>query len=118
MAQANYVSTPIRSVTGLPGIPESQRPRLFVVEVEWKNGEGYLAEVDTSRCDLNTTIKDLIDGQPLGRPLRVFELRDVSQEIAQAIADFSYDRNVQLLDDTVRFLEDNGVHVPLIEAAE
>lgn len=71
---------------GIPGIPQSQQPRRFVVEVMYgRDNAGTIAEVGIEDTVLDRVVADIVSGQH-SHPVRVFELRDVTREIAAAVA--------------------------------
>jgi len=80
--------------------------RLFVVATKYANGE-IIEESNVNRCDLDTIIRDLAAGQ-FDIPTRVFELRDVTAELARAVAEHSHERMDELPRDVAAWCERNG----------
>lgn len=80
--------------------------RLFVVATKIPLTE-IIEESSVDRCDLAAIVKDLADGQ-FETPTRVFELRDVTGEIAAAVAERSHERMDELPPDVAAWCERNG----------
>lgn len=110
-----HASTQDPRTISLAGIPATAMPRRFVVEVYDPAGS-MIAETNLSATHLDTVLRDIADGQYSGI-VRVFELRDVSREIASAVADRVLDGN-KLGRDGADFLEAYGFDItPTSEAA-
>src|ERR1700739_2096224 len=102
----------IPSSTGLPGIPQPVTPRRFVVEVMYHgNNTGTLSEVPIDDTVLDRVVGDIISGQH-AHVVRVFELRDVSREIAHAVAAKAEDDGTDIHSDLANFLALYRVNVP------
>lgn len=80
--------------------------RLFVVATKIPRAE-IVEEISIAECDLDSTIKNLAGGQ-FTCPTRVFELRDVTGEIAAAVAERSHERLDELPPDVAAWCERNG----------
>lgn len=95
----------------------AEKRRRFVVEVEFPGHGTYIQEVDTRHTTLDAVLTDIMDGQ-YDRVVAVYELTDVSCEIATRLAHHSQNTWRQVGKGAARFVEQNSVAAPYGEAAE